>query len=109
MYWNYHQVRSQAEKDMPSGHVPIDAIENPQLYGASNCLIPVPKDAVAHLREFLVEEVGSRSKNLDWVNEEFSTMADNVYQSIGKPVILFTNSWEVFSKMSRVIGALLLE
>ncbi|KAJ7877573.1 hypothetical protein B0H14DRAFT_2342283, partial [Mycena olivaceomarginata] len=26
-YWNQHRIRSQAEKNMPSGHVPADLIE----------------------------------------------------------------------------------
>ena len=108
-WWNYHRVRSQMEKEMPSGHIPIDALEHPHLYGALDCLIPVPKEAVNHLREYLTEEEGSRSHHLDWVDEEFAAIASDVHQSIGRPVITFVNSWEIFSQMSCAIAASLVE
>jgi predicted RNase H-related nuclease YkuK (DUF458 family) len=91
---------------MPSGHVPIDAIQHPHLYGGMNCLIPVPVEAVQHLREYLTEEVGSRESHLNWVDEAFSTIAADVHQSIGNPIITFDNSWDIFSEMSHVMGAM---
>ncbi|KAF9482346.1 hypothetical protein BDN70DRAFT_785322, partial [Pholiota conissans] len=29
IWWNQHTIRHQPEKDMPSGHVPQDAVEHP--------------------------------------------------------------------------------
>jgi hypothetical protein len=53
--------------NMPSGHVPADALEHPKFYGGINCFIKVQKETIAGLREFLTEEVGPRSEHLDWV------------------------------------------
>ncbi|KAJ7829855.1 hypothetical protein B0H14DRAFT_3716288 [Mycena olivaceomarginata] len=97
-YW--HLVRSQPNKNMPSGHVPADALEHPEVFGGINCLIKVPKETLANLRVFLTEEVGPRSEHLQWVDDEFAAIAEAVYKSIGSPHITLTNSWEIFRKMS---------
>ncbi|KAF7328323.1 hypothetical protein MVEN_02547700 [Mycena venus] len=99
-YWNQHQVRSQPNKNMPSGHVPADVLEHPELFGGINCFIKVPKETLADLRVFLTEEVGPRSEHLQWVDDEFAAIAEAVYESIGSPHITLANSWEIFRKMS---------
>jgi hypothetical protein len=99
-YWNQHQVRSQPNKNMPSGHVPADVLEHPELFGGINCLIKVPKETLTDLRVFLTEEVGPRSEHLQWVDDEFAAIAEAVHKSIGSPHITLTNSWEIFRKMS---------
>jgi hypothetical protein len=103
-WWNYHHIRRQADKTMPSGHVPIDALEHPNLYAGLNCLIPVSPEAIHNLREYLEEDVGPRSSHLDWVSQDFAALAAEAHRSIGAPIITFTNAWEVFAQMSQVIG-----
>ncbi|KAJ6566838.1 hypothetical protein B0H19DRAFT_1138688 [Mycena capillaripes] len=100
IYWNQHRVRSQPNKNMPSGHVPADILEHPELFGGINCLIKVPKETLADLRVFLTEEVGPRSEHLQWVDDEFAAIAEAVHESIGSPHITLTNSWEIFRQMS---------
>ncbi|KAJ7021265.1 hypothetical protein C8F04DRAFT_1314842 [Mycena alexandri] len=102
-WWNQHQIRSQRNKNMPSGHVPADALEHPEFYGGINCFIKVPKEMIVELREFLTEEVGPRSKHLDWVDAEFATLAKSVHDALGSPQITLTNSWEIFKEMSTLI------
>ncbi|KAJ7512411.1 hypothetical protein B0H11DRAFT_1698749 [Mycena galericulata] len=99
-YWNQHKIRPQAEKSMPSGHVPADALEHPEFWGGINCLIKVPKETFKDLRAFLTEEVGSREEHLQWVTDDFAAMAENIHKSLGLPKITLENSWEVFRKMS---------
>ncbi|KAF9069298.1 hypothetical protein BDP27DRAFT_1383233 [Rhodocollybia butyracea] len=48
-WWNEHCVRRQPEKIMPSGHIPADALEHPELYNGLNCLIKVPMESVNEL------------------------------------------------------------
>ncbi|KAJ7905018.1 hypothetical protein B0H13DRAFT_2233816 [Mycena leptocephala] len=103
IWWNQHQIRSQPNKNMPSGHVPADALKYPELYGGINCFIKVPKETIAELRQFLTEEVGPRSEHLDWVDAEFAALAEAVRKSLGSPQITLTNSWEIFRKMSAFI------
>ncbi|KAJ7842433.1 hypothetical protein B0H13DRAFT_2239371 [Mycena leptocephala] len=103
IWWNQHQIRSQPNKNMPSGHVPADALKYPELYGGINCFIKVPKETIAELRQFLTEEVGPRSEHLDWVDAEFAALAESVHKSLGSPQITLTNSWEIFRKMSAFI------
>ena len=85
---------------MPSGHVPDDALEHPQMFRGLKCLIPVPKEAVDELRAYLTEEVGSRETRLSWYTNEFATTAEAVYQSIGKPAFSLDTAWSTFSTMS---------
>ncbi|KAJ7203250.1 hypothetical protein GGX14DRAFT_317297, partial [Mycena pura] len=55
-WWNNHRVRHQHEKIMPSGHVPAHAMQYPELFGALDCQIKVPQQAVDMLREELTRE-----------------------------------------------------
>ncbi|KAJ7895785.1 hypothetical protein B0H13DRAFT_2234542 [Mycena leptocephala] len=103
IWWNQHQIRSQPNKNMPSGHVPADALKYPELYGGINCFIKLPKETIAELRQFLTEEVGPRSEHLDWVDAEFAALAESVRKSLGSPQITLTNNWEIFRKMSAFI------
>jgi hypothetical protein len=91
---------------MPSGHVPDDALEHPQMFGGLKCLIPIPKETLNELRDYLTEEVGSRETRLSWYTNEFAAMADAAYQSIGKPAYSLDTAWSTFSAMSDVLETL---
>jgi hypothetical protein len=99
-YWNQHKIRPQANKIMPSGHVPADALKHPQLFGGISCFIKVPKETLTELRAFLTEEVGPREEHLRWVSEEFKVFAEVVHREVGSPKITIENSWKVFNEMS---------
>ncbi|KAL0955296.1 hypothetical protein HGRIS_004185 [Hohenbuehelia grisea] len=106
-WWNLHRVRPQQDKDMPSGHVPLDALKYPSLYGGLNCLVEVPKPIIQDLREYLTEEVGSRKECLHWVTDEFEALANEVWEDMGSPRITFENSWTIFAEMADRIEVLL--
>ncbi|KAJ7790053.1 hypothetical protein B0H14DRAFT_2396770, partial [Mycena olivaceomarginata] len=106
IYWNQHRIRPQAEKNMPSGHVPADILEHPEIYGGISCFIAVPLDTVDDLRSILTEEVGPRDEHLEWVSEKFQNVAEAVHESMGSPKIMLENSWKVFSQMSARIEEL---
>jgi hypothetical protein len=82
IWWNQHQIRAQRNKNMPSGHVPADALKHPELYGGINCFVKVPKETIAELRRFLTEEVRPRSEHLDWVDAEFAALAESTSHSV---------------------------
>ncbi|KAF7301184.1 hypothetical protein MIND_00682900 [Mycena indigotica] len=105
-YWNSHKIRYQADKIMPSGHVPSDAAEHPQLFGGINCFIKVPVATVEDLRAALSDEVGPREQHLRWVSPEFEQFAQTVYESLGRPDLTLASSWDVFSQMSLEIERL---
>ncbi|KAJ7123737.1 hypothetical protein C8R44DRAFT_840569 [Mycena epipterygia] len=105
-YWNQHKIRPQADKNMPSGHVPADALEHPELYGGINCFIRVPLDTIKELRAFLTEEVGPREQHLSWVSDDFAKIAEEVHQSLGSPKVTLENSWEIFKHMSATMEEL---
>ncbi|KAF7440091.1 hypothetical protein PC9H_000434 [Pleurotus ostreatus] len=98
--WNHHHIRQQPDKDMPSDHVPIDALEHPQYLAGLDCRIPIPAEVIGHLREFLTEQVGPREAYLQWVTEEFSQRAHEVHTSLRMPTITLENAWDIFVKMS---------
>ena len=66
----------------------------------------MPPTVVQELGDYLTEEVGTRESHLNWVSDDFSAVADDVYQSIGTPHISFPSAWRVFKQMSGVIGEL---
>ncbi|KAJ7838410.1 hypothetical protein B0H13DRAFT_1911838 [Mycena leptocephala] len=106
LYWNQHTVRTQSEKDMPSGHAPADALKHPALFGGIDCGIRVPKEAIQECRDALTEEVGPRESFLAWVSPEFDQLAKEVFQSLGVSEITVENSWGVFRDMSAKMEAL---
>ncbi|KAF7310263.1 hypothetical protein MIND_00400200 [Mycena indigotica] len=105
-YWNSHKIRFQPEKIMPSGHIPSDAAEYPQLFGGINCFIKVPASTVEDIREVLSAEVGPREQHLSWVTPEFDTFARTIYEMIERPTLTLESSWTVFVQMSDKMDAL---
>ncbi|KAG8929141.1 hypothetical protein FRC01_004802 [Tulasnella sp. 417] len=99
LYWNYHEIRAQPEKQMPSRHIPIDAFENPADYGGVDCRIPVPQEMAAELRARLETEVGSRERNVEFLSLEVRHRLGEVYASLGSPELDFGTCWEVFTDM----------
>ena len=91
---------------MPSGHVPDDALEHPQMFGGLRCLISVPKEAIDELRDQLTEEVGPREAHLSWYTDEFAAMAEAAYQSISKPAYSLDTAWSTFGAMSDTLETL---
>ncbi|TFK18692.1 hypothetical protein FA15DRAFT_660482, partial [Coprinopsis marcescibilis] len=101
-YWNYHRVRKQKNKLMPSGHIPADAFFNPEKYDihAKNYLIPVPEEMQALTRAHIEPEVGPRAPHFRWFTHEFDVAARLVHNGLGSPVITLANAWDMFSAMS---------
>lgn len=104
-YWNYHEIRKQPGKLMPSQHVPIDAFENPGKYGGTDCRIPVPPEMIAELRAKLEMEVGPRAAHLDFLTPEIRFRLDGVYTALDSPILDFDNCWEVFTRMVATASA----
>lgn len=103
-WWNNHRVRTQAKKDMPSGHVPSFALQYPSQLNGVDCRIEVPKEAVTQLREILEEDTGmSREECFRWYSDEFAQTALTTWESIGKPAVSLDNAWDVFAQMSSLI------
>lgn len=103
VWWNQHTVRQQPDKDMPSGHVPQDALEHPQLFGGLDCLIRLPKESIDNLRQYLAEEVGPREKFQQFFPNEFILVATQVHSALGSPEISLLTAWSIFTKMSDII------
>jgi hypothetical protein len=81
-WWNQHRIRPQADKNLPSGHVPDDALQHPEMFGGLRCRIPIPKEAINELRSYLTEVVGPREAHLSWYTDTFAKMAQAAYQTI---------------------------
>ncbi|KDR78005.1 hypothetical protein GALMADRAFT_155034 [Galerina marginata CBS 339.88] len=108
VYWNQRVVRYQANKDMPSGHVPDDAAAHPQFYGGIDCLIRLPEDAISDLRQHLTEEVGPKENFRRFYPDDFTPVAEEVYRELGYPELSLLTAWTVFTKMSDFIETNLL-
>ncbi|KAJ7190731.1 hypothetical protein GGX14DRAFT_381829 [Mycena pura] len=101
-WWNNHRVRHQHEKIMPSGHVPAHAMQYPELFGALDCQIKVPQQAVDMLREELTREEGPVSQFQAWpgLTAEFDERASAAYEEIGAPSLTMAKAWDVFVNMA---------
>ncbi|KAJ7618698.1 hypothetical protein FB45DRAFT_755655, partial [Roridomyces roridus] len=106
LWWNNHRVRHQHEKIMPSGHVPALTMEYPELFGALDCRISVPAEAVQLLRDELDEAEGSRAKYQTWPGPRFNITATEVYEQIGAPELTLETSWDVFVLMAEALAGL---
>ncbi|KAJ3542600.1 hypothetical protein NMY22_g3454 [Coprinellus aureogranulatus] len=102
-YWNNHEIRYQDEKNMPSAHVPQDALDHPEAWGAENLLIEVEPHSIAELRAYLTEQVGPREEHLSWYSEDFANAAAEAYEDIGSPEITLESAWDVFQLMSEAL------
>lgn len=91
---------------MAQNHIPIDAFEKPQDYGAMDCRIPVPREMVKELRAKLEAEVGPRELHLEFLLAETRDRMARIHSAIGSPVLTFGNAWEVFSQMVAFEGAM---
>lgn len=99
-YWNNHKIRKQAQKLMPSGHIPTDALCYPILFGGRSCLICVPEEAQMDMHNILTEEVGQCDKHLSWYSEDFHQEASVAYGAIGSPQLSLGSAWEIFTMMA---------
>ena len=88
---------------MPSGHVPVHALQHPEEFAGLNCLIAVPIEAVQELRKILEEDVGSYEDNMSWFSQDFCQLAENAYAELSRPAITLDNAWKVFQSMSNAI------
>ena len=88
---------------MPSGHVPQDAVEHPQMYGGIDCLIRLPQSAIDDMREYLAEQVGARENFQNFYPSDFLPIATQVHTSLGSPGISLLTAWNIFTKMSDII------
>ncbi|KAJ6564916.1 hypothetical protein DFH09DRAFT_1278761 [Mycena vulgaris] len=98
-FWNHHRVRSQPAKNMPSGHVPYNALDHPQNYGGLDHRIPVPQEAVNDLRKMITDNIGPREDHLSWVSNDFNNLAHAIYKQIGKPELSLSTAWDGFQAM----------
>ncbi|KAJ7844507.1 hypothetical protein B0H14DRAFT_3868298 [Mycena olivaceomarginata] len=105
-WWNHHRVRHQHDKIMPSGHVPAHALDYPELFGALDCRIAIPPEAVAELRRQLDEEEGPASKyqTFPGLTPEFNIYATEIYERMGAPTLTLAGAWDIFFEMVREIA-----
>ncbi|KAF8146508.1 hypothetical protein K438DRAFT_1780895 [Mycena galopus ATCC 62051] len=105
LWWNHHRVRHQHEKILPSGHVPAHALEFPELFGALDCRIAIPQEAINNLRDQLTKEEGPQEDYQTWpgLTPEFNVYAADVYSRIGEPELTLASGWDVFVEMARMI------
>ena len=91
---------------MPSGHIPIDAFQNPEKYdpNAMNCLIPVPAEVFATVEKHLEDEVGPRAQYFDWYSKNFGAEAEKVYRTLkDPPALTLQSAWDTFELMDAVL------
>jgi hypothetical protein len=100
LYWNAHTIRKQKDKANPSGFSPDYLMAYwDSIPGTVDCRIPVHLEVVAEMRAILDEEVGTRDEHLRWSTDEFSTVAEAVFEQLGSPALTFSIAWDVFGAM----------
>ncbi|KAJ7626226.1 hypothetical protein B0H17DRAFT_1151071 [Mycena rosella] len=81
---------------------PTHALEFPELFGALDCRIAIPQEAIDNLREQLTEEEGPREDYQTWpgLTPEFNVYATDIYIRIGEPELTLASGWDVFVEMA---------
>ena len=59
---------------MPSGHVPMNALNNPVEFLGIQCKIPIPPEVVREMRAMVIEETGPKE---NWVSDDFARIAED--------------------------------
>jgi hypothetical protein len=96
-YWNYHVVRAQPSKLMPSGFAPQELYDFPQHAGGINCLVPVPVAVVDHCRARLKPRTA-------FLSDAHQHDLDAVYVAIGSPEMVPQRGWQIFWSMYAQLG-----
>ncbi|KAH6893869.1 hypothetical protein BKA70DRAFT_1439932 [Coprinopsis sp. MPI-PUGE-AT-0042] len=103
-YWNHHVVRRQHDKHMPSGHVPIDALQFPTKYDPNAW----HSDVLETLERLLVAQLGPREQYFRWYSDDFDEVARAAYNKLGKPQMHLTTAWALFKEISNILDRVLL-
>ncbi|TFK29207.1 hypothetical protein FA15DRAFT_582881 [Coprinopsis marcescibilis] len=104
-YWNHHHVCWQSTKNMPSKHVPANAMQLPKKYNpnATDSLISIPQEAQDTCREMIKAEIGPKEDYFTWYSTNFDHATHAAYTNILSPPIELNNAWNVFSDMANVL------
>jgi hypothetical protein len=77
-------------------------MEYPELFGALDCRIRIPQDAIDSLREQITKEEGPKSQFQAWpgLTAEFNAYAGQIYMELGEPTLDMRKAWDVFVNMA---------
>jgi hypothetical protein len=92
--FNCHKTCYDSTKQLPSGVLPDVTYALYEEYGAQNCLQSVDCDVV----QKLMDAIGGEDL-IRFVSVEYSAHAQEVFDSLEVPKIMFHNVWEIFQKM----------
>ncbi|KAJ7091599.1 hypothetical protein C8R44DRAFT_835770 [Mycena epipterygia] len=81
-YWNNHKIRTQRNKQLPSGFSPNYIYDFPDKFGLTYFGVPAPQDLVYALRENIPK---NRKECYRWVSDEFE--------------FVLTEGWTIFCQM----------
>ncbi|KAJ7655913.1 hypothetical protein B0H17DRAFT_956234, partial [Mycena rosella] len=95
-YWNDHKIRTQHNKQLPSGFSPNYIYDFPDKFSLTYFVVPVPQDLVDALRENIPK---NREECYRWVSDDFEVKAWEAYYMIGAPKFVLTDGWTIFSQM----------
>ncbi|KAJ7105543.1 hypothetical protein C8R44DRAFT_942644, partial [Mycena epipterygia] len=95
-YWNNHKIRTQRNKQLPSGFSPNYIYDFPDKFGLTYFGVPAPQDLVDALRENIPK---NRKECYRWVSDEFEVKAWEAYYTIGAPKFVLTEGWTIFCQM----------
>jgi len=92
--FNCHKIRYDSTSLLPSGVSPEVAYSLYEDYGAQNCLQPVDPDVVQNL----MDELGGEDV-IRFVSVAYAARAQEVFDSLDVPKIMFENVWKIFQTM----------
>jgi len=93
-------VRHQSGKLLPSGAKRSDFYRTPSKWGGTPCLVAVPQ---SELNRLLTKAEKEAEKDMEYVDEDYCALAEEVYAVIGKPEITLETAWIVFKQMVATI------
>ena len=95
-----HQIRKQAKSSLPSGGTPTLFFSAPDNYDGHPVYITVAQDTVRDLR---LQLPVTRDEAFRWVEDEFQSTADTLWDRMGRPNITTSSAWDVFVQMAELL------
>jgi hypothetical protein len=95
-----HRIRKQRGRLLPTGGRPSQFYDNPEQWGGSPCLIPIPKEDIARLVAQYVPH------NLFvFCDPAIHNAATDVLSNLGNPQLGPENGWDIFAHMVPLVKA----
>jgi hypothetical protein len=97
-----HKIHKQKGRLLPTGGRPSQFYDNPEQWGGSPCLIPIPKEDIARLvAQYVPHDL------FVFCDPQIHDVATDALSNLGNPQLRPENGWDIFAHMIPLVEACL--